>query len=209
MHPLASRPHQHPLYPLLQQLATHSTVLDVGCGPGKDLIELVSRGVPPHHLIGIDIEPQFGPLSTALSNSRGLPPFAYIPFDIRTLRLPPLIAHGQLSGLISYRFIHLHPPPMQQVLLNFMLSVLSPPFLLIGLHRALPPDSPSSWTPISTITPGSEKHWLWNVGDWERLLEGSAKARGDDVEFQSRFLEGGEGRGAVEWSVSLGLDSVH
>ncbi|CED85529.1 hypothetical protein [Phaffia rhodozyma] len=216
--PLAKRPKSHIAYDTLLQIARtpNLKVFDVGCGPGGDLIELLTMGARPSDLIGIDLEPQFSKLACSLAEARSLPvpPFEFVQADVGGLLPYPALSGrtftpGTMSGIICYRFFHLHPPETQEALLRWLLSLLSvpssssnlsgcpTPSILLGLQRSLPARAASGWIPISDSSPSSassssdkEIHWVYSSSDWHNLVESSVDEFSSQISLAWVDLDG-------------------
>jgi ubiquinone/menaquinone biosynthesis C-methylase UbiE len=56
----------------LMQIEAGSRVIDIGCGPGVDTIELAGRVGPQGHVIGIDADPRMVAAANAAATKAGL-----------------------------------------------------------------------------------------------------------------------------------------
>ncbi|KAL7414657.1 hypothetical protein BDY24DRAFT_440610, partial [Mrakia frigida] len=211
----------HPLYPEIVLIGQQGgKILDLGCGPGKDLLQLVKDGVPASNLCGMDKESGFQTLlSTSLRLEGISDPLSFISGDLTSLlpspetNVEPSLARwfetqrGTFSVVVCNRLLHLLPPRQHAPLLSLVLSQLllptsSSPLLLVGLQRALPPSSTaiskSGYHPISSNPTSSETetHWLWESTEWDALLESvcalERKRSGSRVNWGSEFLDGAE-----------------
>lgn len=137
------------------RLGTHSRVLDLGCGNGRDTVHLASGG---HSLIGIDRSQDAISLARAFAAYRDIP-CRFKQGDFTALGDLPRWATAAYS-----RFsLHSVPAKVQEVLLQQLAMNMQPPGLLLIEARSAPA--------------GAAGHIETHDGHYRRLLHGATLQR--------------------------------
>lgn len=107
----------------LNAIPAGSSVLDAGCGPGRDMKKMTRHGLTP---FGVDLSPAMVELAR-----RNVPGSQIEPMDLRTLRFP----EGRFGAILaSYSLIHFSKEDSHSVLSEFHRVLASEGKLYLALQ---------------------------------------------------------------------------
>jgi SAM-dependent methyltransferase len=137
------------LYPLTANLNTGSTIVDVGCGSGRDILWLQKRG---YHVIGLERSSGLAELARHHTACR------IIEADFETYDFAELSADALL--LIG-ALVHLPHPKFSGVLESICRALKKPGFLLITMKQGSD----------SVTVPDGRQFYLWQDKDLRSVYQ--------------------------------------
>ena len=137
------------LYPLTANLNTGSTIVDVGCGSGRDILWLQKRG---YHVIGLERSCGLAALARHHTACR------IIEADFETYDFAQLSAD---AVLLTGALVHLPHPKICGVLESICRALKKPGFLLITMKQGSG----------SVTVPDGRRFYLWQDKDLRSVYQ--------------------------------------
>lgn len=156
----------------LGRLATGSTLVELGAGPGTTL-RAIERAHPTFDLIGVDVDPVLRRLHDLATRPGS--PIRYVDADLSTPDWTSTLSSGTVDVVLTIQVLHYFSPHRLDELLGEIARLLTPGGLLIHIDHVPTTDLPtaSAEPDDASRAPGADpwSGWWASLGDHPQLAE--------------------------------------